>query len=365
MRRLARQGIEVHLLGGVNDPGRYSRFGHYVNLGSGNEVQGRWLDWLEREAPAGAVVITASDHGVELIARNRARLEALGLVPMELADDAALAMLDMESTYEIARRGGVPCPDTVAVPTWDDLAEAKARLRFPFALKPVHSYLFHGHFQDKILHVNDEEELDRIYGRTSELGLEMTATEVVMGPDAGICTYCGYFDENSKPLADFTKRRPRQFPAGQGTGTLHISDRLPEAFELGRRFGAAAGLKGFASIEFKEDARNGGLKLIECNYRFGATPNLTGSGFDVATFVYNRLTGRPLPDMDYRTGMRTINPLSDFRAFLQYRRRGEMTTAQYVRSLLHPHNFIVFEWSDPTPTLGYYLKRLVPGGGRR
>jgi hypothetical protein len=63
--------------------------------------------------------------------------------------------------------------------------------------------------------------------------------------------------------------------------------------------------------------------------------------------------------------VRTINPLSDFRAFLQYRRRGEMTTAQYVRSLLHPHNFIVFEWSDPTPTLGYYLRRLVPGGGRR
>ena len=42
------------------------------------------------------------------------------------------------------------------------------------------------------------------------------------------------------------------------------------------------------------DLKDGELKLIENNARFTAANGLvTASGFDLAKFVYNRLTGRP------------------------------------------------------------------------
>ena len=75
-----------------------------------------------------------------------------------------------------------------------------------------------------------------------------------------------------------------------------MTDRNPEVAELGLRFFQGVGLRGLANVEFKRDARDGRLKLIECNHRFTApTGLLRAAGMDLPLFVYNRLTGRPLP----------------------------------------------------------------------
>ena len=69
--------------------------------------------------------------------------------------------------------------------------------------------------------------------------------------------------------------------------------------------------------------------------------------------------GRP-----YREGATLWYPLDDFRAFKEYRRRGEMTTLQYVRSIAHPQSFSVASVSDPGPLL-LALKPRVRGLWRR
>lgn len=374
IRHLSDQGIEVIALGKEGDPGRWSRFGRFFALEAGDNVQRHWLDWLEESAPPDAIVLAASDHGVELIARHRTRLEERGLRAMELNDEAALAMLDKQRTYEIADRASIPAPRSLPLESEADVELALATLRYPFALKPIHSHLFHRHFRDKLLRVADDDEFRQAFARTSELGLAMLATEVIEGPDGNICTYCTYLDENSNPLGEFTKRRPRQFPAHHGTGTLHVSDWIPDAVELGRRFCEAAELRGLASVEFKRDERDGELKLIECNYRFlNSTPNLVGSGFDIITVAYNRLAGLPLPSLEYRRGLHTLNPLDDFRAFLEYRRDGDLKTHEWLRSVLHrPTNFTVWRWDDPGPTLGWHrdrarnvTRRLIQRAARR
>ncbi|MEA2470030.1 MAG: hypothetical protein QOE38_1029, partial [Thermoleophilaceae bacterium] len=115
-RSLSRSGARVHALGDASDPVRRSRLCHeFVAVGSKEGVIERYLDWLERSGPRGAVILPCDDYGVEMIARHRARIEGWGYLPVEGDDDVMLAMLDKERTYELSRAAGVPTPRTATV----------------------------------------------------------------------------------------------------------------------------------------------------------------------------------------------------------------------------------------------------------
>jgi D-aspartate ligase len=363
VRRLGREGVEVHALGATADAVRHSRYARFADLGAGAGMQERWLGWLLESAPKGAVVLAASDHGAELIARNRAELVGAGLVPMELNDELVLVMLDKQRTSELAARLGVPCPRTQHVSSADEIG---GDLAFPLGLKPLHSHLFHAHFKEKLFVVRNDRELRETLARTSALGLEMIATELVEGPDAELGAYCAYLDEHSQVLCELTKRKPRQYPAKAGTGTLHVTDWWPEVAELGRRFLAGAGVRGHANVEMKRDQRDGQVKLIECNYRFiQATALFQAAGFDIVGFAYNRLAGRPLPSMEYRRRARGIFVVNDLRAFGEYRRIGELGAGEYLRSLARPHHLMTMAWDDPAPALRWHwglVRKRLPGG---
>jgi hypothetical protein len=92
-RSLGAAGVPVIALGGSVDPIRFSRFcNRFVDVGAGNESQPRALEWLLEHAPAGAVVIPCSDHGLELVVRHRDVLTERTLRPLEGNDRATLAM---------------------------------------------------------------------------------------------------------------------------------------------------------------------------------------------------------------------------------------------------------------------------------
>jgi D-aspartate ligase len=354
VRRLGREGVEVHALGVVADAVRHSRYAHFVDLGAGNGIQDRWLAWLVESAPAGAVLLAASDYGAELIALNRPRLVERGLVPMELNDEVVSIMLDKQRTSELAARLGIACPRTVRVTSADDVA---GKLTFPLGLKPVHSHLFHRHFNEKVFTVRDERELEAKLEVTARLDLEMVATELIEGPDAGLGGYSAYLDERSEVLCEATKRKPRQFPPKAGTGTLHVTDWSEEVADLGRRLLTGAGVRGHANVEVKRDERDGKVKLIECNYRFiQATALFQAAGFDIVGFTYNRLAGLPLPSMEYRHGARGLFLVNDLRAFRGYRQLGELTTGSYLRSLAQPHHAMQMSWDDPAPAIAWHWR---------
>jgi predicted ATP-grasp superfamily ATP-dependent carboligase len=158
-----------------------------------------------------------------------------------------------------------------------------------------------------------------------------------------------------------------------GMGCYHITDWDPEVAELGLKLCTRAGLRGVANVEFKRDDRDGQLKLIECNARFTASNCLVArSGLDIAAFVYNRIVGLPTPPTEtYTRGMRLWDPVRDFEAFLELRRRGELSLAGWLRSILHGQTFAYFHWSDPLPALvrawkpfSRWLARLKPWPSR-
>jgi D-aspartate ligase len=359
-RSLARAGVTVHAVGSRMSAVRVSRAcSSFADLGTDGNIQGRWLEWLERSGPRGAVILPCEDDGLELIARNRPRLLELGYLPVEADDRVVLAMLDKVQTYELARAAGVPAPEIIMLRDPAD-ADSVERMGLPCCLKPVHSHRFQRRASGfgKVVMVSDRAELEAALARFRELELEMLVTEVIPGGDDQYCSYYTYVDDRGEPLFHFTKSKIRQFPIHFGLVTYQVTDWNPRVAELGLQFFRSVGLRGIGNVEFKRDPRDGEYKLIECNHRFTAANELVRkAGIDISLVAYSRLVGLPLPDVStYRKGMRMWHPVEDVRALRQYRRSGELAIGQWAASLLHPQRFPVFSWRDPLPTLANYRR---------
>jgi D-aspartate ligase len=365
-RSLGRAGIAVYALGGHLDPVSRSRHVvEFVEVGDGKAVQERSLEWLMGPGPA-SVVLPCSDDGLELVARNRAALTSRGHVPIEADDQRLLDVLDKQRTHELALEHGIPVPRTTTVDDPDELRRAVEEIGFPCALKPLHAHEFRRVFERKGFVAESWSDLEEFFRLSERAGVEMLVTEMVRGPDRYHSGYC-YLDDRGESLFTFTKQKLRQYPINFGAGVYHAMDWNDEVAELTLRFCRAVGLHGLLNVEYKRDSRDGRLRLIECNHRFTASTALhLAAGLDVPLFAYNRLTGAPLPYVGrpYKEGATLWYPLDDFRAFMEYHRRGEMTMPQFVRSVLRPHHFSLASASDPGPLL-LALKLRVRGMWRR
>ncbi len=364
-RSLWEAGVQVHVLDRRDSPARMSRQrASFVDVG-GPDMQDRMLEWLEA-APEGAVVLAGSDDGLELIARHGAELARRGLRPMESDGEVLLAMLDKQRTYEIAESHGIGIPKTIRLRSVADAEEVAGELSYPCLLKPNHAHLFRlrTNSDAKVLTIGGPAELRTEFELLQDIGVEMLVTEVICGPSDEFVSYFGYIDEKGTPLVRFTKRKMRQYPPGFGLGTYHASTHDPEVAELGQRFLEAAGLRGLGNVEFKRDGRDGQLKVIECNARFTASNEvIRRAGVDLPLLAYNRLIGRPtVPVDDYRDDVRLWEPVNDTRAFLVYRRRGELTLPGWLRSIAHRQHFPVARLSDPLPAIVRHAERLKRAG---
>jgi D-aspartate ligase len=355
-RSLSRRGIDVHASGSPVSPLRFSRHRRTYRIASG-DLADVWLDWLVAQ-PSGGLVFPCADEALEFVAHHRQTLSAAGLRPLESDDGAVLAMLDKDRAYAIARDAGVPAPDTERIDDWDDLDAAMERIGFPCALKPTHIHEFSRFFRGKVLIVRDERELRDAFASTHRTGLSMILTEIIPGAEDRYCSYFTWIDGDGQFLFDFTKRKLRQYPAGFGGGTYHLTEWADDVADAGRRFLQAAGVRGLANVEFKRDPRDGRLKLIECNARFTAGNEIVRlAGVDLAWIAYARMTGQSPGEIGRgRDGVRMWYPMKDTLACLELRRSGELTFPAWARSLAHRQTFPLWSMTDPGPSLAELMR---------
>lgn len=352
-RNLGRRGVKVYAINHPDEHIRYSRYAQWLPLPPEKGERG-WEEFLLGEASdhlSGAVLLTCSDGGIQILARHREALSARFRLD-ECNPAAQLCMLDKLCTYRTAVAAGVPTPRFWTPSSRREVEGLLPELSFPLMVKPRLSHTYEAKFHRKYALTRTPEQLLAAFDEVEQAGIEAMLVEMIEGPDDRSCSYYTYLDEQGEPLFDFTKRLFRRFPTNMGGACYHITDWNPEVKELSLKLLRQAGVRGLANVEFKRD-RAGELKLIECNARFTAADCLVAeSGYDLAWFVYCRINASQPPAFNgYRVGLRLWDPLPDFRAYRELRRRGELTLWRWLASLAHPKIFSFFRWYDPLPSV--------------
>lgn len=361
-RQLGRAGVSVYALGEAESVVRSSRFARWIAPPLDSGLEASWARWLLGSGSddlKGAVLLACGDAGIRVIAQHRDAL--LSRFVLDDSNPAAqLAMLNKMTTYQHAVAAGVPTPKFWIVDSREQVLALRDQLVFPMIVKPRMSHVFEEKFGKKYLHAPTFEEALKGVDAASAAGVEVVLMEYIPGPDTRLCSYFTYLDEKGNPLFHFTKRVIRRYPAGMGPACYHITDWIPDLVEPSLKLFRHVGLRGLANVEYKQDERDGSYKLIECNARFVASNALVASaGFDLAAFVYNRLTGRPQPPMEkFRSGMRMWDPGRDFTAFRELRAAGQITFAQWIQSISHRQTFPWFSWTDPMPAVARLIRGL-------
>ncbi len=256
-RSLGRRGVPVYLLG--DSPDVHSRFARQLNVpevGSRQESWARFLLGPEAAPLYGAVLLSCSDAGLEVLIDHRAELASRYV--LDVSDPVAQrTLLDKLSTYEAAREAGVPTPRFWTAASLEEVLSRQDDYVYPLMVKPLYSHRFQAVFGCKFFRARDIDELAAAYERTRLHGLEVVILEEIPGPDDRLCSYYTYLDEHGEPLADFTKRIVRRFPENQGLACYHVTDWNPEVRDLGLRLFRHVGLRGVGNVEFKRDVRDG------------------------------------------------------------------------------------------------------------
>jgi D-aspartate ligase len=369
-RSLARAGVHVYVINHVSEPVCRSRYATRIAVphepGGADEAWTRYLLGPESDWLRGGVVLACSDNALEILANNH---DALGrrFCLDEMSPPAQLAMLDKLATIQHAVKAGVPTPRFWVAGSPEQVLRLKAELVYPLLVKPLLSHVYQQRFSKKFAVAHNFAQLVDAYAKVSAAGIDAMLVEMIPGPDDRLCSYYTYLDEQGNALFDFTKRVIRRYPVGMGIGCYHVTDWIPELRAPALKLFRQVGLRGLANVEFKWDERDGQHKLIECNARFtAANCLLTGSGYDLALFTYNRIVGRPQqPFGSYRLGKRLWYPLEDFHAFRQLRRQGELNLGRWLAGLCHPRMLPLFRWDDPLPSLVHGWRWLKEAVGRR
>lgn len=309
----------------------------------------------------GSLLIGCSDFALEFLANNRTALEQ-NYVLDHANSEMQLALLDKRETLNLARSAGVATPQFWNVETEADLEIVRQSVSFPVMVKPVLSHEFIKVFGRKLFIIEMEfDELAEKVRLSWAKKLDVMVIEMIPGPDSLLSSYYTYMADDHQPSFDYTKCIIRRFPVNRGLACYHQSKWMPETAEVGKRFFEGIGFTGFGNVEFKRDPRDNVLKIIECNARFTSAQGLiVRAGAPIDFIYYCKATGQPAPTFkDYDQKLTFLYALRDFLAFLEMRRVGKITTAQWIRSLF-PLNHIspLHSLSDPYPSFAALITRV-------
>lgn len=328
----------------------------FLPPGGGPEAMLQALRRLGPRLPGRSPILPSSDDQVFLLADNAEEL--LQWYSFTVPEREALDLfMDKQQFSSFAVRQGVPVPRTLANPTPAGLRAAAPRLSYPCFIKPAYrDERWNSRFSPlKGLLAAGPEELLAQYERALRAGTALVVQEVVPGPDTNLVFSHLYIRADGTLAGCWTGRKLRQLPIHFGTATLATTEDLPEVASLSLRLLRALSYRGYASVEFKQDARDGVYRVLEVTAGRTWYNHYLGSvaGVNLEARWYEDLTGIPLdPDAGAaRTGVRWVDEYRDVMARREYRSTGESELASWLPSYRGCRAWALGSWRDPLPGL--------------
>ncbi|MCL6480329.1 MAG: ATP-grasp domain-containing protein [Firmicutes bacterium] len=333
--------------------------------------------FLQHEMHSGdyRVLLPMTDVTTLLTAPLRAQLPASVCLPM--GEEASLRRAqDKAEVVQIAERLGIAVPASFDRPPEESLEAFAARLPYPVVIKPRFSRMLRndGWISGSVRYAQTAEELQRSYAEVAAQGVAPLVQEKIEGEGRGVFLLVW----SQQLQAAFCHRRLLEKPPWGGASVLRESLPLDESLvEQSFALLRAIGWNGPAMVEYKQDRRDGKLKLMEINARFWGSLQLAiDAGLDFPLLLYRLALGeRVAAQFHYRPWVRSRWRLGEldyllavFRHQEQVRRLAPAEASRW-RALGHflkpgtPNTRSeVLRWDDPAPgwfELKLYLRDLL------
>ncbi len=313
--------------------------------------------------PGPAPILPSGDADVLFLATHEQLLRTWYRFHLP-ADDVIRLMIEKTGFHDFAASVGVPVPATFPLQTPEQLALARREVRFPCIVKPeLRDDRWDTLFAPrKGLVARDLEEFDSTHADAQRAGAALVAQEIIPGPDSELFFSHVYYGAAGAVLGAWSGHKIRQAPIHFGTSTLAETAVAPETIEYTHRLLAPHGYRGYASVEFKRDPRDGSFRVLEATIGRTWYPHYLGmiAGLNLPALWYHDLMGdEPVASSaEVRYGVRWIDEYRDLIAALSYYQAGELTVAEWLRSLVRIRGAALFAWNDPLPAF-FVLLRLA------
>jgi D-aspartate ligase len=371
-RSLGRHGVPVVALRAPDEP--LAALSRYVrrSIPWPDDIKDRagfLCDLAVSGSMSGWALIPSSDEAAALVARHHEHLGEFFTHAVPSWDVLRWAY-DKRLTHLLADRIGVAQPRTILPRDADALAASE--VTFPAVLKPAVKESFNRLTAAKAWRVDNHAQLLERYAEASTLVHPSVLMVQELLPGGGdqqfsFVALC----RDGVPLAWLTARRTRQYPADFGRASTFVETvDCAEIVAPSRRFLGELGFSGLVELEYKRDARDGVLKLLDVNPRVWGWQSLCGrAGVDFPMLQWRMLCGDSVPAVRGRPGVRWLRAATDTPTAVREVLAGRLGLRSYLVSLRPGRERAIFAWDDPLPglaelpVLAYVLaRRLLQGG---
>lgn len=350
-RSLGRRGIPVFGIDSdTSAPGKHSKYCRFVEspdpAQDGGAAYVQFLVDFGKKLGKRAVLFPLSDKHVLICSRERAILSQYYEYVMP-DHETVVNLTTKDGLNSIAEKYGIPAPRTIFLCKGQQIESAIEQVIFPVILKPTESTYWHCPEITNILHnglwggrakvvlCKNREELMMAYNLIAAHDDRLIVQEVIPGEDSRLVYFSVYFNRQSQPLGIFAGRKHRIIPTGFGSASYVRSLYDEELKEAAFKLLCSVGYKGLGGVEFKKDPRDDRYKLVEFNSRFGMWDGLGAKcGVDLGYIAYCDTVNLPVdPVLTYRENVIWFDLERDIRAAIEYRRTGQLSFDQWLRSL--------------------------------
>ncbi len=355
VRSLGRRGIPVYVL---DDQRCVSSFSRYVtrvirvkSLRDEQETIDAVMEVGERYNLRNWVLFPTRDETVAAFSRHRERLASFFRVTTPCWETIHWAW-DKKSTHVLAKRLGIPAPETWTPRNLEELAPLYSRL--PLAIKPAVKENFFYATGMKAWRANTPEELNALFEQAHGVikADEVMVQEIIPGNGQHQVSYCAFF-RDGEAHSTLVARRKRQHPHEFGRAATYVeSADVPAIAELSDRFLKEIDYYGLVEVEFKQDPRDGQYKILDVNARTWGFHTLgVSAGVDFPYLLYADQVGSPITPCQGRTGVGWLRLVTDVPTVLAGFLTGRLGLGGYLQSLRNTRVESVFSLDDPLPAL--------------
>lgn len=334
-----------------------------------NDNEQEWLSFLLKFKDLGGkkpVILNTSDNFIDAILNNSEILSQYFLFHDSI-NGITQKLMNKSKLVKLAEKLEIPVAKTIHFKNIDQLEVELKSMCFPLLIRPefgkkwqkgVLKKITNG---EKLLKVENRQELIHILNKILPYDKELIIQELVVGPDENLYYLVCYIDKDSNCVGHFCGQKLRLLPAHFGSATYmktcSSEPLLPYALKLLKE----NNYHGPAGVEFKLDERDSQYKIIEINTRYGLWDSVgTQLGVNVFKIGYNDLAGikqKPVHSNNKEVYWWSI--IRDLSVIRQYKKEGLLKYTDLFKLVLKRPYIPDFYWNEPLLMLNLYIKKIT------